>query len=275
MKQILKIELERAYKNKAFLVALIIGAMLSFANVIIEVIPRAMNPLRTFSRDGQILPQNVFVSWMGGNQNFEYTLLIRIIPLLVVIPYAATYFSDKKNGIIKNYYVRMDKKNYLIAKYITVFFSAGIVAIFPFVLNLMITSMILPSIRPEVASSQGLSVNGLWSQIYYTHPYAYILLSLMLIFMLSGIFGSMTLMLSHFANNRFIAMVFPFLLTTCTNMLFSNSRNWFIRGFTTSRILDMTQIGPNYGVSILIEMISLFALTFTIFVLKGVRDDTF
>lgn len=270
----LKIELERGFKSISFYLALIIAIGISCVNLILEVFPRAENPILIFNGNFPMMPSNVFNTWLGGTVNFESSLLVRIIPLLAVLPFSATYYTDKKNGIVKNYYVRVKKKDYLLAKYVTVFLTGGIVCVAPFILNLFVSAIILPSLTPEVAAGQGLNVNALWSEIFYTKPYLYVFLFMGIIFIFSGLLACLTLLVSNFANNRFVALAFPFLLCMLLNMILNNSTNIFIRCLAPSRILDIRQMGPNYGPSIIFEIVFLLILTVTVFVGKGVQDDT-
>ena len=67
--------------------------------------------------------------------NFENELFVRIIPLLAAIPYAITYCSDIRTGIVKNYYIRTKKINYLFSKYLAVFLTGGTTVTVPLLIN--------------------------------------------------------------------------------------------------------------------------------------------
>ena len=121
MKQMIKIELERALKGMAFKVSLIIGMLIVTIQFINVGLHNALNPLEFFSYGGLQQPYNVFYTWIGGSFNIYYTVYIRILPIMVVLPYAATYYTDRRQGIIRNYYSRTNKINYLVAKLIAVF----------------------------------------------------------------------------------------------------------------------------------------------------------
>jgi len=273
MRTLLKIELERAFRGIGIKIALLIGLLISIANLVLEVYPKTENPLRVFVADAQMLPYNVFNSWIGGRINFEYSLFIFIIPILVVIPYGATYFSDMKSGVIKNYYTRIEKKKYLIAKSIAVFLSAGVVTVVPLIVNLAITSAMLPSIIPQPTGEFSIRANAIWSSIFYTYPYIYIMLYMLVIFLLSGCIACVTLSLSLFANNKFVAMLFPFLLCNVIRILSSYSYYYVINGLGWTRIFDMTQMGVNFFPSILIDIILFASIGIFLFWWKGGRDD--
>lgn len=61
----------------------------------------------TFYKTGNLeTVANVNNMWMAMGEGWHYTLYVRLIPLLAVVPYAVTYYTDYKKGIVKNYYTR-------------------------------------------------------------------------------------------------------------------------------------------------------------------------
>ncbi len=105
MKQMLKIEMERALKGAAFKIALIIGMIIVTVQFVKVGLHNALNPLE-FLNMGTNSSIYRFYTWIGGNLNVYYTLYIRLLPIMVVLPYAATYYTDRRTGIIRNYYCR-------------------------------------------------------------------------------------------------------------------------------------------------------------------------
>lgn len=273
MKTIMKIELERAFKGIGFQITLLIGMGISIANLILQVIPRAMNPLKYFDVNYQTLPYSVFNSWIGGNSNYQYQLFIRIIPILVVLPYGVSYFTDMKTGIIKNFYSRTKKSNYIVAKYFAVFISGGFVIVTPLLFNLLVTSVLLPSLV-AANGTYGINANGMWSSIFYTYPYIYIFMYLILNFIMSGLLGCIALTISEFVNNRFVAMLFPFLLCEFTNAITRYSSISIVRGMAPYRFFSITQLGCNYMESAIIVIILLFIVGYGLFYFRGIKDDT-
>ena len=121
MKQMLKIELERAFKGTGFKISILIGMVISVLQFVKCVVPAAMNPLYVLKGRTIEIPSNINNIWMAMNPNVYYELYIRLLPIIVVIPYAITYYTDNKKGIVKNYYSRTKKINYIIAKYTSSF----------------------------------------------------------------------------------------------------------------------------------------------------------
>ena len=103
-----------------------------------------------------------------------YTLFVRLIPILATIPYAITYYTDNKKGIVKNYYSRTKKINYLIAKFIAVFTTGGTAAVFPLALNVFASAAVLPSFM-IINGETTCNGNGMWF-LYIIFPPIYIFL---------------------------------------------------------------------------------------------------
>ena len=125
MKQMLKIELERAFKSAGLKVSLLIGIVISTLHFFQKVLPTALDPLHFYKTGNLETVANVNNMWMAMGEGWHYTLYVRLIPLLAVVPYAVTYYTDYKKGIVKNYYTRTKKINYISAKYIAVFLTGG------------------------------------------------------------------------------------------------------------------------------------------------------
>lgn len=173
MKVMIKTELERAFKSWSLWLALIIGMGLSIAQIITRIIPAAMNPLMGYMPDNAtLMPISAFQVWIGNGVSFEYSLFIRLIPILAAMPYAVTYLSDIKSGIIKNYVTRTAKFNYLAAKYIAVFVTGGVVVVMPLLINYLTAITILPSLVYWLVYLQVLQ-KYMVSNILYTSTHLY------------------------------------------------------------------------------------------------------
>ena len=105
MKQMLKIELERAFRSSGFWLSLMIGMLISIIQYIQKVIP-AVSEILLPMKYKLAIPVCVHQTWIAMGDGWYYTLFVRLIPLLAVIPYAVTYYTDNKKGIVHNYYSR-------------------------------------------------------------------------------------------------------------------------------------------------------------------------
>lgn len=147
MGRMIRIELYRAFHGKELKAAMLLGGLLGVAHFVLEVIPLVKhifdgyNPYIASSVVG-----NVSEGWMGGMINAEINIYQMVVFLLITIPYAASYYTDRKSGILKNIAIRGEKSIYMVAKSIAVFITAGVSAVFPLLLNLMLTMTVLPVI---------------------------------------------------------------------------------------------------------------------------------
>lgn len=273
MKAMIKIELERAFKGAAFKIALSIGIIICALQFFIQVIPAANNPLEHYVPMQLDIPANVHNMWIGSWFNMYYSLYIRLIPLLAVIPYAVTFYTDSKKGIVRNYYARTKKINYLSAKFIAVFLTGGFAAVFPLLLNLIATSAVLPSII-SVNGMISCSANGMWSYIWYSHPYVYYCMYLVLQYICAGLIATISLSISQWVNNSFIVLLFPMVLCEFLNAVTHWSSYKAVRGVAAYRLLSIEQVMPNYWQSYVLFIVAVIVLDIVCFVWRGVKDDT-
>lgn len=274
MKQMLKIEMERALKGAAFKIALIMGMIIVTVQFVKVGLHNALNPLEFFEYGGLTLPYTVIYTWIGGSFNVYYTLYIRLLPIMVVLPHAATYYTDRRTGIIRNYYCRTKKINYLIAKFTAVFTTGGIVAVLPLLVNLLATAMLLPSMIWN-NNTFCYSANSMWSNILFTHPYVYYLLYFILQFICGGLLATVSLMVSLWVNNTFIVLLFPVVLCEFLNA----ASSWFpyvkVRAIAPYRLFSMSQMAPNYWESYVLFMVMIVVLDVVLYIWRGLKNDTF
>ena len=113
MKQMIKFEVKRMLRNPGFYIAMMIGLIVSAAHWIVEVLPVVRRMDKYMSLDFALLyPPNLYNSWIcEGNNMYSYLYLL-ILPILVTLPYAATFFSDVNNHLIEFICTRADKREY-------------------------------------------------------------------------------------------------------------------------------------------------------------------
>lgn len=223
MRKMLKFELHRAFHHKFFLIALLIGTVIAVSHVFQNVLPMYKYLLST-AADG-LYPHSVFDKWIGGEgHSLQPMLFYLLFPLIAVLPFADSYFSDVQTGYMKNICTRTEKKNYCIAKYCATFISAGFVIVFPLVLNLILTACILPSVPPDpVAGTYGIWEFTTMGSIFLRFPYLYVLIYLLIDFIFGGLFACLSLVASFFVSNKFIVLLVPFVSYLFMYAVFGNS----------------------------------------------------
>ena len=273
MKQMLKIELERAFKSAGLKVSLLIGIVISALHFFQKVLPTALDPLHFYKTGNLETVANVNNMWMAMGEGWHYTLYVRLIPLLAVVPYAVTYYTDYKKGIVKNYYTRTKKINYISAKYIAVFLTGGTAAVAPLVLDLIATSAVMPSFI-AISHTVPCNGNGIWSYILFSHPYIYYCYIYSPV-ICAGLMATMSLVVSLYVNNAFIVLLFPSVLCEFINAV----STWipvkyrYIKGAAPWRLFRIDQVAINYWQSYVIFICVVLLFDLVIYVWRGVKND--
>jgi len=271
MKQMLKIELERAFRGSGFWLSLMIGMLISIIQYIQKVIP-AVSDILLPMKDKLGIPVCVHQTWIAMGDGWYYTLFVRLIPLLAVIPYAVTYYTDNKKGIVYNYYSRTNKINYLLAKWMAVFITGGMVAIIPLMVNLMATSAVLPSFI-ALDDTISCNANGMWSYILYSHPYIYYMLSFILQFICAGLIATVSLLISQYVNNAFIVLLFPSVLCEFMNATARWLPTRILKALAPWRLFRIDQLAVKYWQTYVIFISIILVLDVIVYVWRGVKDD--
>ena len=99
MNKLIKIEMERAFKNKMLIISVVIGL-------------------------GIQLP-GLYMKWMGVRPGSYVFLYYFIMPLLTALPYSISILMDVKKHYVNNIFTRIDKKKYYKAKLFAQFIVGG------------------------------------------------------------------------------------------------------------------------------------------------------
>ena len=228
MKVLIKNELKRAVFNKWMYISLLIGCSLAIIHVIANVIPYA-NRIYLGS-----YPLTVFNKWMGGESfSVEPVIYFFIFPILISLPYAGTLKMDISSGYIKNIITRINKTKYFLTKYVITFITSSILAVIPLILNLLLVSIILPSTIPQAnLGTYPIFSVSLMGDLYYSKPYLYILIYLIIIGIFSGLLSTTALFITYFAENIFFVILSPFII--------------YLLAFSITQLTDLHQFSP-YG----------------------------
>lgn len=272
MVKILKLELSRAIKSKAMLGTILIGLIITVAHNI-QYNTAAINFINMASKYPKPMysPPNAFTEWIGASYTAQSFLYYLILPILACIPFADSFFTDKKSGYIKNVLIRANRKDYFMGKYLATFIAAGIAVIVPLIVNLIITSMFLPSYIPNVSTYGQIGQVSMWSKVFFTHPYIYILGYLIIDFIFSGFIATIGLSISLIAEYRFMVIIAPFLIYV---FIYS-----VLGSFNLESYIPLIFLQPysykNKFIIILLETVIMFLITASTFLIKGKKEDIY
>lgn len=247
--------------------ALLAGCGIALLQICVDTIP-VLQYLEV--SDTQNFPLTVFekcLSLIQGSMFPVYYFLF--IPMIAALPYGMVMYKDRKQGYIKNVFTRTKRSNYYVAQYVTAFVSAGVVAVIPQILNVLVTALMLPSVFPYPGIGYvGIWGENLWSDIYYKNPYLYLGLYWLLDFAFYGLLNTLALSVSWLLRSRFSVLMVPFLTIQGLElmMLFVGKPAWMPESF-------LRPAQPMLGTSLMeIIILMVFMLLFAIVsVIYGIR----
>lgn len=265
MKEGIKLELYRAFHNVWYIVAVGAGCLIAAAHFIMFVLPKTQY---IGANTNMEYPQSVYNSClMVGMDGFYGYLFYYGIILLGTLPYGISYFTDKKEGYIKNIYSRMNRKYYLTGKYLAVFLSAASVCLIPLIFNFYLTALVLPAVIPQAGTGMFiLQSQCMFSGIFYTHPFLYICIYLLIDGAMTGLFACLTLLLSDIANNRYLILFVPFLCFLVSQTVCGFCR---LDAWGPYFVMNPTQMAWENALTVFSEIGGLFLLTAGGFALIG------
>lgn len=280
MKNLLKVECKRVFSSKVFYFCLGIGAILCIWLLGIQVLEvRTFNQLiQEYGTEkvGLYYPRSLYNSFIGLDYAYlPSTILYTIFPLLVTLPHAMSYYRDKRSGYIKNILIKADKRDYYVAKYLSVFLSGFIVTSIILFFSLWISAICFPAILPEVTTSTYLpaSAMAMYVELYYTHPLVYTVVYIFIDAVFYGIIATIALLISSYADNILYVFAGGMILYLITDYITGLVNK---REFSPLNFLRPTQISCNAKISIIVaELILLIVLVAVSFLKKEREKDVF
>jgi hypothetical protein len=289
---LLRIELYKVIRNKVFITVLILlTAYCSFAafysvyekssllNLSIATVGRDENGL--LKSDVGLYSSTLYNNWIGGIGGYSFlpNLFYLLLPLICVIPYGASYFSDKKSGYQRLLVLKKGKIAYAISKYIATFFSGFTLIIVPLLINLIITACLVPAYIPDPFEVlyYAVTYNQAFSDLFYTHPLLYVSIYIILSAIFAGLWSTVPTALSFFAKNKYIILLLPyvfllFAMNICDLLFYFRV---YIEASPLYFLRAASGRNPNNGYVILIEMMIIFAFTFTVTMCRGAKEDVY
>ena len=163
------------------------------------------------------------------------------------------------------------EREYLAAKSVAVFMTAGVSAVFPLLLNLMLTMTMFPVINYDWYQLP--NYKALFMNLAVKNVIAYCIVYMALIFVFAGLIAGLALSLSLYANNRFVVLSLPFLICIVSGRLVVYSGNPVIRGLAIQKVFYVPQSSPTTLVSLCILFVVLVLCGYVHFMVRGVKMD--
>lgn len=217
MWNVLKNELKRSLFNKWILIAMLVTSIFCLLQFK-EMYEGRMGYFEAikelgFEKSEYICTGSAYENWiMFENYSMYRYIFLFIFPILAVMPYGMSYYMDVRSGYIKQMVSRMSMKTYARAKYIATFVSGGVAITVPMIMNFLFTATIFPMHKPYRFLGNMFG-EQLLSGLFYNNPLIYTLFKLLLIFVVSGLMATISLLVSKYIFNYFSVFITPFVLT--------------------------------------------------------------
>lgn len=273
-RNVLKEELNRALKGNGMVLALIIGCVITISHMLKYQLPAYYNnAMMDYERFPMLYPFVVSDTWLAGNMStLESFIYYLILPIVAVLPFGTSYFTDIQSGFLKSMYMKTTRREYLMGKYITTFLSGGIAVTLPLVINLIGALIFLPNLSAQVTMPyNGIGAAHFLNEIYYTYPLIYIFFFLCLDFVFGGIFASVALTCSFLSDYKIVVMICPFFLQLTIHV--------FVSFFDKVDYSSVFFLNSGYGIKhlgvVFIYILLGICIPFFIFLCKGKKEDVF
>lgn len=280
----MRLEIKRSITNKYFICICVFGIIIAFLHSYnkIEEYNSIVKNLSDFAENGQnpYSPiTNAFTMWIGWDSDNMYAkLFYYLFPILSILPYCWSYCSDYKQGYAKKVIDKYGNYNYHLSKYIAVFISSGLIMVIPMVLNLLIILLFVPAITPDSVYDiyYGIFSNNFMADFFYSHPFVYVSLFILLGFIFSGLFGCIGYSISTIVKSKIVSIITPIsiilLAEYIKNQVISDTvveRNNFS---PLSFLCPAKSLNTNWFI-IIFEIVLLFLITFSLSCIRF-RDKT-
>ena len=140
--------------------------------------------------------------WVGTDRKPSSGALYFLLPILCLLPGAGSLVEERFSGYIQHALVRMHDCEYYVAKAIACFISAGLVALIPLCVSILLAAMIAPYGIPDPISYAFLAVPishlTPFRELYFTAPMMFLLVWTGAAFLFSGLWAGAVLGASLF-----------------------------------------------------------------------------
>ncbi|WP_300410213.1 hypothetical protein [Lagierella sp.] len=224
--KVFSIEFKRGVRSRAFKVTILAGFVLAFIQFI-KMGLLSGDEMEVLKEHGISTVaagiSNIHNSWLGGELNSFYSSIFwAVFPFLITIPFARSYFVDRKFGRIKNVLTRTNPKDYYISIWLSNFLIAGIASILPLLLSLALHSTTSTWMRPFVETSTfevGYQSSETMFYLFYNKTALYQLIYFINIFIFAGLLSNIGLVSVIVEERFFVPLFVPFVIWMFTDLM--------------------------------------------------------
>lgn len=283
MRNLIKMELKKAFGNWMFLISLVIGLVIAGINTWENIDSYLWNAQMQAkaAAAGVIYTYDHLDScyrlWMGMDYGSAFTSLFYVLlPLLACLGYGWSYFGERRSGYVMNVVARSRKKSqYFLAKYIAVFLSGGAVILIPMLCNFLAVACFVPAYLPEHIFNLYIPVNTHFLRdLYFSAPILYTAYVMLLDFLFAGLLASCSMALAFFIKNKFAVVLVPFLSMLVAEYFQTNVWSALMdTAISPTQFLQGFEISQTIWEPILLWGLFLLAFSLGTVWRKGAKDD--
>lgn len=190
----LKEELKRAFLSKS--------TLLSFILAIICIFSGCWQYLSFIDSDNNFL--NAF---MAAHSSGTMSIISLVFPIIVSLPFAASYVIDLKSGFAHYIHIRIGRVKYcFIRLFVNGIVSGAILSVSFLILFFTLLIIYGPNIKGDF-----LHETVIFKGIHDNFPITYISILILNTFICGVVFSTLGLGISTFIKNKYLAVVIPFL----------------------------------------------------------------
>lgn len=217
-------ELKRVITSKKFIIVIIIGLLLAFISVYIDI--KQYIFFNYDAPDLQTLELQEKAKVMVENGLNKYSVFfssflmsIVTMPILSVLPFGLSYIEDKEYGIIKQIDMRINHRKYILSKFLVNGIAGGLAIIIP---TIILSILIFTFFKGSITSFYGYGkMGGPFIRLLTENFGVYIMIHIFINFSLGFAYASIGLAISAFIKNKIAIIFSPFLFWILGSMFCS------------------------------------------------------
>ncbi|MDD2992828.1 MAG: hypothetical protein PHG73_04710 [Pygmaiobacter sp.] len=221
---------------------------------------------------------SLYNSWLGGlPTGVAPVIFYNLLPLVVAIPYASSAFEDLHSGYANVLIAQCGRRKYYLCRYVAVFVSGAVVILVPLLVNYALVACFIPARMPDSTENLYFQVyyDTLWGTLFYLKPWLYDILYLLLNALFAGVWATVPLACSLFLDSKLAITIVPFV--GLTYLSYAAKQALVYRVWLTVAPVELIRpisVGDaENGWVLLAELVFTFAVTFSVVMVKGCRDD--
>lgn len=272
MKNILSIEVKKAFSGTAFKITLAIASAIVLWHLVylygfmqqlyLEAVPDRFT--------GQY---NLFCWWLPLDcLSPQYVIFFYLFPLIACMPYAWSCIAERETTYDMQPIVRIGAKKYLFSKLIACFLAGGVVIALPLALDLFGAALFSPATLPTVNFSMpGIPKGGFQSRLLYSNPWVFCIEFLMMDFLWAGAIASLSFCFAVSSKKKLMGIIMPVLsvyiwdfIAPVLSMLFYDKAGDYLE-FSVLQLLHACplRLNPAWLQFVIIGLLLMMAITAT------------